>query len=81
MTLAELAELLKSEKFHHATDKPNNGCWSGLYIYSRSNNATGFDVAGVFSTYKPTAEQKSTYEIAYKMVAHTGVSLGSRGNG
>lgn len=78
MTITELQTLLNSGEFHHATDKPNNGCWSGLYIYRKSNNAIGFDVAGTFSTYRVI---NPDYETAYAMVRHTGVSVGSRGNG
>jgi hypothetical protein len=78
MTITELKQLLESGEFHHATDKPNNGCWSGLYIYRKAEGVTGFDVAGTFSTYKCV---NPDYETAYQMVRHTGVSVGSRGRG
>jgi len=78
MTVSELQALLDSGEFHHATDKPNNGCWSGLFIYANANNSMGFEHVGTFSTYKTV---NPDYETAYNMIRHTGVSVGSRGRG
>lgn len=78
MTISELQNLLDRNEFHHATDKPNNGCWSGLFIYAKADNSMGFEHVGTFGTYKVS---NPDYEVAYNMVRSTGVSVGSRGRG
>jgi hypothetical protein len=78
MTIVELKELLDSGKFHHATYRDIGTLWEGLRIYVHSSKAwayRGFEPAGWFGKSDPSLKE------AEKIVAHTGVSLGSFGNG
>ena len=78
MTLAELQGLIDSKQFHHATHRHNNGLWSGLWIYRISECMAGFEPVGCFNDRSGDAAVNA---LAYDLVKHTGVSVGSRGNG
>jgi hypothetical protein len=75
MTLDELRALLASDKFHHATYRDHGTIWEGLYIYQQHDGLRGFDIAGVFGKNSPDLDA------AHAIVRHTGVSVGSYGNG
>jgi len=74
MTINDLKALIASGEFHHATYRNQGTLWEGLHIYKKENNGfNGFTHAGMFP--------KEEHDEAYNLVRHTGVSLGSRGNG
>lgn len=77
MTLEALKQLLDSGQFDHATYRNIGTIWEGLYIYRKdANGMLGFSVAGSFNK-----NDGAIVDEAYELVRHTGVSLGSRGNG
>lgn len=74
MTIQQLKDLMASGEFHHATYRNHGTLWEGLHIYKKEDNKfNGFTRAGMFP--------KDEHEEAYAIVRHTGVSVGSRGNG
>jgi hypothetical protein len=77
MTLEQLTSLLESGQFHHATYRELNTIWEGLYIYANDPDLkwVGYRLVGSFN------KADGLSDAAYEMVRHTGVSLGSRGNG
>lgn len=78
MTLIELKSLLDNGNFDHATYRDIGTLWEGLKIYSRecdNPGGRGFVLAGSFLKDDPDLKA------AEEMVRHTGISLGSRGNG
>ena len=76
MTIAELKQSIASGKFHHATYRNQGTLWEGLWIYETdATKPRGFAPLGFFPG--DTPEEKE----AHALVAHTGVSLGSFGNG
>lgn len=75
MTIEELKQLLASGEFDHATYREIGTIWEGLYIYKKENSKVGFNVAGCFNKADGLADE------AHELVRHTGVSVGSRGNG
>ena len=75
MTLDDLQQLLDSGEFHHATYRDFGTVWEGLWIYRRDADFRGFWPAGMFNKNSPDLPQ------AENMVRHTGVSVGSFGNG
>ena len=82
MTIQELQSLIDSGEFHHATDKPANGLWSGLHIYRRAENGfNGFEHAGVFSSRADLGGNIDDYNAAYQLVRASGVSVGAYGRG
>lgn len=73
---AELKALLASGEFHHATYRNQGTLWEGLHIYRRSEKGfRGFDHAAIIGKDSPHLAE------AERMVSHTGVSVGSYGNG
>ena len=81
MTIIELEKLIENQEFHHATDKPDLGVHSGLWIYRRNPDAPrGFEPAGCFSSYQG-GDARDEYLAAEAMVQGTGISVGSFGNG
>ena len=77
MTLKQLQRLIDAGDFHHATERPNAGGWSGLHIYRRtlpSDRApVAFQAAGFFRT------TSRNYDAALALVVSTGVPIGQRG--
>lgn len=75
--LTQLRVLLDSGRFHHATYRDHGKLWEGLHIYERDDNGfNGYKMAG-FSFLKNDPE----LDLAYEMLRHTGVSVGSYGRG
>lgn len=73
-----LRDLLASGEFHHATYRCQGTVHEGLWFYRRSTDGfRGYDVAGCVNASLDAAD----LEEALKLVAHTGVSVGSYGNG
>lgn len=75
MTLAQLKALKDSGEFHHATYRNFGTLHEGLWVYRRYDGLRGFDVAGAFLKGDPNLPE------AEKMLAGTGISVGSYGNG
>jgi hypothetical protein len=76
MTIDELKELKQSGKFHHATYRNQDTLWEGLWIYVHSETGfRGFESAGRFAPH--TAEIVE----AERLLADTGISLGTYGRG
>jgi hypothetical protein len=77
MTLEELKNLISSEKFHHATYRKLGTIWEGLYIYEKDDDPKwiGYRMVGSFNVADGLADK------AHELVKHTGVSIGTRGNG
>jgi hypothetical protein len=78
MKITELRALLDSGKFHHATYRDIGTLWEGLRIYESSSHAhafRGFIPSGWFAKNDPNLKE------AQRLVAHSGVSVGSYGNG
>jgi hypothetical protein len=74
--LEELAAMLESGAFHHATYRDMGTLWEGLYIYQRDDNGfNGFKIAMAFQKGSPELA------IAEKLTARTGVSVGAYGCG
>ena len=75
MTIQELRALRATGKFHHATYR-YDGLWEGLWIYQKSKTGfRSFEPAGCF--YKDDPD----LDAAHRVIADTGVSLGSYGQG
>ena len=69
-----LRAMLADGEFHHATYRNIGTLWEGLFIYRKQDNGfNGFTLAMHFP--------KESHDEAYDLVRHTGVSVGSRGNG
>jgi hypothetical protein len=87
MTHEEKIEALKAMlaegRFHHATYRNIGTLWEGLYIYENApERAMGFQVALHFSGREDLEPGcKAREREAHELVRHTGVSVGSRGNG
>ena len=77
MTLDQLKALMESGEFHHATYRQLGTIWEGLYIYVNDPDPkwVGYRLVGSFN------KSDGFADAAYDLVRHTGVSLGSRGNG
>jgi hypothetical protein len=73
--LESLKSLLASGEFHHATYRCIGTVWEGLWFYRKGNGPRGFTVAGCVNKTSPDLEA------AMELVRHTGVSVGSYGNG
>jgi hypothetical protein len=78
VTIQELKDLVASDNFHHATYRELNTIWEGLYIYANDPDPkwVGYRLVGSFNK-----SEGAIADEAYDIVRHTGVSLGSRGNG
>ena len=71
-----LRDLVERGNFHHATYRCQGSLWEGLWFYRRKPDGfRGYEVAGCILKDDPDLDE------AYKLVAGTGVSLGSYGNG
>jgi hypothetical protein len=75
MTIEQLKNLLSSGQFDHATYREIGSIWEGLYIYAKEDSKIGFNLVGSFNVADGLADE------AHELVRHTGVSVGSRGNG
>ena len=76
MTIQELRALRATGKFHHATYQNGPSLWEGLWIYRKSEiGFRGFEPAGCFYKGDPDLDA------AHRVIADTGVSLGSYGQG
>ena len=75
MTIAELKALLESGEFHHATYRNFGTLWEGLHIYKKYDGLRGFIPVGIFGKNSPDLCE------AENIVKHTGISVGSFGNG
>ena len=76
MTLDELKAIKDAGMFHHATYRNQGTLWEGLWVYQRNQNGfRGYEVVGAFLKDNPELEG------AEKMIAGTGISVGSYGNG
>lgn len=74
--LESLRALLESGQFHHATYRNQGTLWEGLWIYGKSEGGFGgYEPLLTFLANDPDLER------AHDMVRHTGVSVGSFGNG
>ena len=77
-SLEQLKALLASGEFHHATVRQNGNLHDGLWFYRVSPaSPRGFEVAGCVNARTDAAD----VDEAYRVVAHTGISAGSYGNG
>ena len=76
MTIEALKQLLDSGKFHHATYRNFGTLWEGLWIYaSNPTVGRGFEPVGSFPKDSPQLDE------AHSLVRHTGISVGSYGQG
>jgi len=76
--LQQLKDLLDSGEFHHATYRNIGTVWEGLWFYKKaSERSRGFEVAGCISA----KVHSEVMDEAHALVRHTGVSVGSYGNG
>jgi hypothetical protein len=65
-----LSTMLADGSFHHATYRDQGTVWEGLYIYQKSDNQMGYELALGFMKGQEADD-------AHNLVRHTGVSLGS----
>ncbi len=75
MNLQLLNKLMLSGQFHHATYRNVGSLWEGLWIYTKYAGARGFQPAGCFGKESPELDA------ALEATKHTGVSVGSYGQG
>lgn len=76
MTLDDLRSLIDSGEFHHATYREIGTIWEGLWIYRHDpKGCRGFNLVDAFNHRNPDCKA------AEEIVRHTGVSVGSYGNG
>lgn len=72
--MQHLEDMLAAGAFHHATYRNVGSLWEGLYIYRKDEEfGRGFRLDLVF----PAGDEDEAYEL----IRHTGVSLGSYGEG
>lgn len=75
----QLRALLASGDFHHATYRCIGTVHEGLWFYRKDPNGwLGYNVAGCVSKLLDTPED---LDEAHRLVAHTGISVGSYGGG
>jgi hypothetical protein len=73
-----LRALLESGEFHHATYRGQGTVWEGLWFYRTSSSGfRGYEVAGCVNARLDADD----LDAAHALVAHTGISVGSYGNG
>lgn len=75
MTLEKLQAMLADKTFHHATYRNRGTLWEGLWIYRKENCSRKFGPVGAF------LKDSADLEAAHNLVRHTGVSVGSFGQG
>jgi len=75
MTIEQLQQLLANKQFHHATYRCQGTLWEGLWIYAKYDGLRGFQPVGCFLKDDPNLDA------AFEAVRHTGVSVGSYGQG
>lgn len=75
--IEDLQCLLDSGQFHHATYRCQGTVWEGLWIYCKDPN--GFRGYSVYMSFP--VSNKESCDLVHKMLAHTGISVGSYGNG
>ena len=74
-----LQTLMESGDFHHATYRCRGTVWEGLWFYRRDPN--GFRRYSVAGCVNLQCDGQAAVDAAHDLVRHTGISVGSYGQG